>query len=47
MKWDDLTPAQRKALRHPCHFAIETAHPRFAHLRPYGSLIVSVNTGYE
>ena len=47
MTWDDLTPHQKTALRHPCYFAVETAHPRYAHSAWYGSLIITVNTGYE
>lgn len=47
MKWSDLTQPQRNALRHPCLLAEETAHPRHAHNGPLGSLVLSVNTGYE
>ncbi len=46
-RWDDLTAQQRVALRRPCYFAIETAHPRYARTNPFGSIIVTVNTGYE
>lgn len=35
------------ALKHPCLLAEETMHPRFRTLGVFGSLIVTVNTGYE
>lgn len=38
---------QETALRFPCFFAIETAHPRFAHAYHGGSLVLTVNSGYE
>jgi hypothetical protein len=47
MKWDDLTPQQRVALRWPCYFAVETAHPRYIRTTPFCTLLVTVNTGYE
>jgi len=47
MRWDQLTQPQRTALRHPCLLAEETAHPRFATDGALGSLILTVNTGYE
>lgn len=42
-----MTPYQLTALQFPCYFAIETAHPRFAHVTTLGTLVLSVNTGYE
>lgn len=42
-----MTPAQATAIQHHCRFAFETTHPRFAHLRPRYSLVLTVNSGYE
>lgn len=42
-----MTHAQRLALAYPCLLAEETAHPRFAKRHPLGSLVLSVNAGYE
>ena len=42
-----MTPYQLTALRFPCYFACETAHPRFGHALREGTLVLSVNTGYE
>lgn len=39
--------AQRTALAHPCLLADETLHPRFRRLCRFGSIILTVNTGYE
>lgn len=38
---------QAVAWRFPCYFASETAQPRFAHVIPGGSLVLTINTGYE
>jgi hypothetical protein len=39
---------QKVALRYPCYFACETAHPRFGRVLEIGmSVIVTVNSGYE
>jgi hypothetical protein len=38
---------QATALRFPCYLAEETARPRFGHAELYGSLVLSVNSGYE
>ena len=42
-----MTPYQQTAIRFPCYFASETMQPRFAHALPRGSLILTVNSGYE
>lgn len=42
-----MTPYQQTAIRFPCYFAIETSHARFAHVVPNGSLVLTVNSGYE
>jgi hypothetical protein len=42
-----MSPAQRIAIEHPCRFAFETAHPRFAHRLPGASLVLTINSGYE
>jgi len=42
-----VTPYQETAVRFPCYFAIETAHPRFAHKVALGTLVLTVNSGYE
>lgn len=47
MNWTDLTTQQRIALRWPCYFAVETAHPRYVRMQALGSLLLTVNTGYE
>lgn len=47
LTWDCLTPQQKVALRNPCYYAIETAHPRYGRLVTFGTLIITVNTGYE
>jgi hypothetical protein len=38
---------QATALRHPCLLAEETAHPRFGHVLSIGTLVLTVNSGYE
>lgn len=42
-----MTRAQRIALKFPCLLAEETAHPRFGHSLPLGTLVLTINTGYE
>lgn len=46
-----MTPEQSVALRFPCYFATETFQPRFRHRIKHGplqgSLLITVNTGYE
>lgn len=44
-----MTPAQYIAIKYPCRFAFETAHPRFGeYIDSSGvSLVLTVNTGYE
>jgi hypothetical protein len=42
-----LTEAQRRALAHPSLLAEETAHPRFGTVTALGSVVLSINTGYE
>lgn len=42
-----MTRAQRIAIENHCRFAFETAHPRFSHRLPAGSLVLTVNSGYE
>lgn len=42
-----MTNYQRIAITHPCYFAVETAQPRFAHKLWLGSLVLTVNAGYE
>lgn len=41
------TAMQQCALDHPCLLAEETAHPRFSLLTRQGSLVLSINSGYE
>lgn len=38
---------QTKALKYHCRFAFETSNPKFAYLTPVGSVVLSVNSGYE
>ena len=42
-----MTDYQYTALKFPCYLACETAHPRFVHAIPGGSLVLTVNSGYE
>jgi len=42
-----MTNWQRIALEHFCLLAEETAHSRFAHRLTTGSLVLTVNAGYE
>lgn len=42
-----VTEYQQTALKFPCYFACETASSRFAHSIPLGSLVLTVNSGYE
>lgn len=42
-----MTPQQRTAIAYPCRFAFETAHPRFGSLLRDGSLVLTINSGYE
>ena len=42
-----LTGAQRTALEYPCYLAIESLSPLMRHVTTYGSLVLSVNRGYE
>ena len=41
------TAMQQCALDHPCFLAEETAHPRFSLLTTRGSIVLSINSGYE
>ena len=38
---------QQTALQFPCYLAEETARPRFGHSELFGSVVLSVNSGYE
>lgn len=42
-----MNPHQLIAYTHPCFLAEETARPRFGHRMRYGSLVLSINSGYE
>lgn len=42
-----MTPKQKIAIENPCLLACETMHPRFASMHSGGSVILTVNTGYE
>ena len=42
-----MTKAQGIALRHPALIAEECAHPRFATQTALGSVVLTINTGYE
>lgn len=45
--FDSLTPAQRTALDNIALVAEECAHPRFGHHSRIGSVVLTVNAGYE
>lgn len=38
---------QIAALKHHCRFAFETNNPRLAYMTLVGSVVLSVNSGYE
>jgi hypothetical protein len=42
-----VTEQQRTALAHIALIAEECAHPRFAQRMPMGTLVLTVNAGYE
>lgn len=42
-----MTTAQRIAITHHCRLGGETCHPRFGRATATGSIIVTVNSGYE
>jgi hypothetical protein len=44
-----MTAQQDKALRNPCRFAFETAHPRFGTVWPRlgVTVVLTINSGYE
>jgi hypothetical protein len=42
-----MTPAQRRALKNPALLAEECAHPRFGSETPFGTIVLTINTGYE
>jgi hypothetical protein len=42
-----MTPEQKSAIANPCRFAFETANQKLIHMITRGSLVLSVNTGYE
>lgn len=42
-----FTPQQEIAIRHPCLLAEEAAHPRFGRRTPFGTVRLTVNSGYE
>lgn len=43
----NLTEWQHTALRHPCYLAEETVRQRFCHVALKGTVIVTVDSGYE
>lgn len=47
LTWDELTAQQRVALRQPAYFAVECVHSRYARTQQLGSLVLTVNAGYE
>lgn len=42
-----MNPWQRTAIESPALLAEETMRPRFAHAAGAGTLVLSVNSGYE
>jgi hypothetical protein len=42
-----MNQAQETALALHCRFAFETMNPRLIRASPWGSTILSVNSGYE
>ena len=47
MTQPSLSKPQRTALTIPCMLAEECAHPRYARRAGLGTIVVSVNAGYE
>lgn len=44
---DPMTEQQRIAIEHHCRLACETLHPRFRTVSEMGTMILTVNSGYE
>lgn len=44
---DSYNRAQRIALRHPALIAEECAHPRYGSRTALGTVVLTINTGYE
>lgn len=42
-----MNPRQTLALERHCRFAFETMQPTSAYQNPAGSIVLSVNSGYE
>lgn len=42
-----MTRAQETAREHVCLLAEETAHPRFGWAMATGSIVLTINSGYE
>lgn len=42
-----MNARQRRALEKHCRFAFETMQPGSSYLNPAGSIVLSVNSGYE
>lgn len=42
-----MTEYTETAIKFPRYFAIETAQPRYSHRLELGSLVLTVNSGYE
>lgn len=42
-----MTPQQQTALRNPCRLAAETANALFTWRRPFKTVRITVNTGWE
>jgi len=42
-----MTPQQLTALDHHCRLAGEVVHPRFIRRGAFGSIVLTVNSGYE
>ena len=42
-----MTKQQRRAIEHPCLLAEETMHQRYFTETALGTVILSINTGYE
>lgn len=42
-----MNPRQKMAIENHCRFAFETMNPKLAYLTPIGSVVLSVNSGYE
>ena len=42
-----MNDQQERAIKNHCRFAFETSNPKLIHMTLVGSIVLSVNSGYE